>query len=157
MAMEIFNRDNDSGSFNMTPIIDIVFLLIIFFLVVSQFIEAENFEISLPGDCEFAQSDSADEASAATVTIMKISDQKIGFAVGAKRIHSSRPEVLIESLARSIDARLDKLALEDRVVTLRIDKDIYFSDAQYALAAVASSKATKIKMAALKGAAQSRN
>ena len=153
--MEIFNRDNDSGSFNMTPIIDIVFLLIIFFLVVCQFIEAENFEVSLPADCQFAQNDSADQAGAATVTIMKTGDQKIGFAVGAERISYSRPEVLIESLTRSIDARLDKLALEDRVVTLRIDKDIYFSDAQYALAAVAGSKATKIKLAALKGPAQS--
>ena len=43
MFSEVFNQFNNtekSGSFNMTPIIDIVFLLIIFFLVVCQFIEA---------------------------------------------------------------------------------------------------------------------
>ena len=40
-------RTKTAASFNMTPIIDIVFLLIIFFLVVCRFIEAENFPVVL--------------------------------------------------------------------------------------------------------------
>jgi len=43
-----FRNPDRSGTFNMTPIIDIVFLLIIFFLVVCQFIEAENFRLPSP-------------------------------------------------------------------------------------------------------------
>ena len=152
--MEIFNRNNDSSSFNMTPIIDIVFLLIIFFLVVSQFIEAENFDVSLPTDCDFAQTNPTNQAQAATVTIMKTPNEKTAYAVGAELINSKNPELLIDNMARSIDTRLENMSPEDRVVTLRIDKDIYFSDAQYALAAVANSKATKIKLAALKGHTQ---
>ena len=34
--------------FNMTPIIDIVFLLIIFLIVVCQGIDAENFDVAVP-------------------------------------------------------------------------------------------------------------
>ncbi len=51
-----FRSPDRSGTFNMTPIIDIVFLLIIFFLVVCQFIEAENFPVAVPDGCEFTQS-----------------------------------------------------------------------------------------------------
>ena len=65
-----FHNPNKSPSFNMTPIIDIVFLLIIFFLVVCQFIEAENFPVTVPDDCEFAQSDSEPGGQVTTVTVM---------------------------------------------------------------------------------------
>ncbi|MCK4888036.1 MAG: biopolymer transporter ExbD, partial [Planctomycetes bacterium] len=43
-----------SKSFNMTPIVDIVFLMIIFFLVVFQFIDAENFPVNVPDNCDYA-------------------------------------------------------------------------------------------------------
>jgi hypothetical protein len=43
------------------------------------------------------------------------------------------------------------LPSELRIVTLRIDKDIYFAEAQFALAGIAESIATDIKLAALKG------
>jgi len=68
--------------FNMTPIIDIVFLLIIFFLVVCQFIEAENFPVAVPDGCEFAQSDPEPGAQVTTVTVMKTPKEGTAFAVG---------------------------------------------------------------------------
>jgi hypothetical protein len=45
---------------------------------------------------------------------------------------------------------LSTLPADRRVVILRIDKDISFSQAQYALAGVAASSATDIQLAALK-------
>jgi hypothetical protein len=42
------------------------------------------------------------------------------------------------------------LPTDKRVVTLRIDKDIPYAEAQYALAAVAKSTATDIRLAAIK-------
>jgi len=137
-------------SFNMTPIIDIVFLLIIFFLVVCQFIEAENFPVTVPDGCEFAQSDSEPGAQVTTVTVMKTTGEKIDFAVGSEKITASSYADIVEGLARLIDIRLRNLPPERRVVTLRVDKDICFGEAQYALAAVAQSSATDIQLATLK-------
>ena len=141
---------NSTVSFNMTPIIDVVFLLIIFFLVVCQFIEAENFPVAIPDGCEFAQSDTAPGSLITTVTVMKTDDEKIDFAVGSEKITISNYADVVEKLTDLIDVRLKDLPPYRRVVTLRIDKDVCFSKAQYALASVAASTATDIQLAALK-------
>ena len=43
------------AQFNMTPMIDIVFLLIIFFMLICQFIVQENYRLDVPDDCPNAQ------------------------------------------------------------------------------------------------------
>lgn len=149
----LFRSSSDSVSFNMTPIIDIVFLLIIFFLVVCQFIEAENFPVTVPDDCQFAQSAPEPGAQMTTVTVMKTAGERSEFAVGSEKIAASdysNYADIVEKLARLIDVRLKNLPPDRRVVTLRIDKEICFADAQYALAGVAASSATDIQLAALK-------
>ena len=138
-----------SASFNMTPIIDIVFLLIIFFLVVCQFIEAENFPVDVPDGCEFAQMPPQQRTQVTTVTVMKRSDGATAFAVGSEKIVTSGYNEIADKLARLIDEQLEELPAESRIVTLRIDKDIYFAQAQYALAAVAQSCAKEVQLAVL--------
>ncbi|MHC4061886.1 MAG: ExbD/TolR family protein [Planctomycetota bacterium] len=145
------NRPGGVG-LNMTPVIDIVFLLIVFFLVVCKFIEAENFPVSVPDDCEFAQSNPEPRVQAATVAVMKRAGEEIAFAVGSEEISAStNADDIVEKLAELIDVRVKDFPPERRVVTLRIDKDICFADAQYVLAGVAASAATDIQLAALKG------
>ena len=154
MFSEVFNQFHNtekSGSFNMTPIIDIVFLLIIFFLVACQFIEAENFPVAVPDGCEFAQSEFEPGAQVTTVTVMKTTEGKSDFAVGSEEIAESDYSKLTDRLIDMIDARLKDLPPDRRVVTLRIDKDVCFSEAQYALAGVAASSAIDIQLATLKG------
>ncbi len=137
-------------SFNMTPIIDIVFLLIIFFLVICQFIEAENFPVAVPDGCEFSDSDAEPGAGLTTVTVIKTDNEKTDFAVGSEKITTSDYTDIAEKLARLIDVRLKDSAGERRVVTLRIDKDVCSKDFQHALAAVAASSATDVRLATLK-------
>ncbi|MCK4913233.1 MAG: biopolymer transporter ExbD [Planctomycetes bacterium] len=137
-------------SFNMTPIIDIVFLLIIFFLVVCQFIDAENFPVSVPQNCEFALDDNQPNAQFATVTVMKANDGRVSFAVGAENVSTSDNSKIAGHLAKLLDVRLENLPVDKRIVTLRIDKDVCFSDAQYALSGIAASTATDVRMAVLK-------
>ena len=137
-------------AFNMTPIIDIVFLLIIFFMVVCQFIEAENFPVTVPDNCSFAATDPELQAGMTTVTVMKTDDGRVSFAVGAQKIHAADYHRIQEELARLINDSLEKLPPDRRVVILRIDKDISYSHAQYALAALAQSTATDIQIAAVK-------
>ena len=145
-----FGGHQRSWAFNMTPIIDIVFLLIIFFLVVCQFIEAENFPVTVPDDCGVAVSVSEPGAGVTTVTVMKAADGGVDFAVGAEKITAPSYSDTVDKLSRSIDASLKDLPSDYRLVTLRVDKDICFGEAQYALAGVAQSSATDIQLAVLK-------
>ena len=146
-----FRNKSRRNSLNMTAVIDIVFLLIIFFLVVSQFIETEDFPVTVPDGCEFAQDDE-DGMQAATLTVINKGDEEIAFAVGREEV---RPQgatglsEIVNRLAELIDVRLRDSPPDSRIITLRIDKDIPFSQAQYALAAVAQSTATNIRLAAL--------
>jgi len=135
---------------NVTPIIDIVFLLIIFFLVVCQFIEAENFPVAVPDDCEFAESQIEHPIQVATVTVMNTAESGIGFAVGSEKVVVLNYADIVEEIARLIDVCLKDLSSDRRIVTLRIDKDICFADAQYALAGIAASSATDIRLAVFK-------
>ena len=149
-AIGQFNSPDKSGTFNMTPIIDIVFLLIIFFLVVCQFIEAENFPVAVPDGCEFAQSEPEPGTQVTTVTVMKTPEKETAFAVGSEKIPALEYTNIVDELARLIDVRLKGLPADSRVITLRIDKDVCFADAQYALAGIAASSATNIQLATLK-------
>ena len=135
-------------SFNMTPLIDIVFLLIIFFVVVSTFIEAENFAVMVPDDCDEAIQVVNDSGAFVTVTVMADSNGGL-FAVGGERIESSDGAQLSETLLRMIDEQLGGLASDERVVALRIDGEVPFSLAQYALIATSRSIATDIQLAVL--------
>ena len=151
-AMSQFRSGAESGSFNMTAVIDIVFLLIIFFLVVCQFIEAENYPVAVPDGCQFAQNDTQPGTLVTTVTVMRTTKgaSEFEFAVGSQKVSASSYANTAEKLAELIDVRLKDLPLDHRVVTLRIDKDVCFAQAQHALAAVAASTATDIKLATFK-------
>jgi len=140
----------DTGTFNLTPVIDIVFLLILFFLVVCQFIEAENFPVNVPDLCEFAQNDTEEKSNVTTLTVVNSSDNKPVFAVDAEQIKTSNTDLLITNMVDLLNKKLKSLPGEQRTVTLRIDKDVCFDHAQYALAGIAQSIATDIKLSALK-------
>ena len=144
----------DSGSnamLNIIPLIDIIFLLIIFFLVVCRFIEAENFPVAVPDGCEYAQSASEDKPRMTTVSVMKTAEQETVFAVDSEIVASPDDgTTLVEQLIKMINGRMADLDSAQKVVTLRIDRDVCFSQAQYALAAVAGSNTTDVQMAAFK-------
>jgi biopolymer transport protein ExbD len=144
-----FVKDHSPIGLNMTPIIDIVFLLIIFFMIVCQFITEQNFEVSVPDDVtsaeEFAQQD---DNGGTTVTVMLDEQGVVSYAVDADVIPVGNGNVS-ELIARAIDTRL-KATDEQRTVSLRIDKDIEFKDSQYALAGISNSNASGMKLAAHK-------
>lgn len=142
--------DRSNHSFNMTAVIDIVFLLILFFLVVCQFIEAENFEVSVTDNCEFAEEKADVQTQMATVTVMKNEEGEIDFAVGPDEIAAFNRNEAVTKIAQSIDSYLLSLPSDDRIVILRIDKDVCFADAKYALAGIAQSQAVNIQLAVLK-------
>ncbi len=152
-----FRNRAKTSSINMTPVIDIVFQLIIFFVLACRFIEAENFPVTVPDACKFARDESTPGEQVTTLTVMN-RPQSVAFAVGPEEItpqDDAAIPALVERLAQLIDVRLGDLPPANRVVTLRIDKDIPFAKAQYALAAVAQSTATNVRLAVLSGKLES--
>ena len=148
--LRIFSRQTDIARFDMTPIIDIVFLLIIFFLLVCQFIVAENFDVTVPDDISSAQPTPAADQQMTTVTVMPAGSGPPLYAVGSEIIASSSGRDISYAIAAEIDTQLQHLPRERRVVCLRIDKDICFGDSQYALAGISQSTATDMKLAVTK-------
>ncbi len=149
MRSKIINGGNEPA-FNLTPVIDIVFLLIIFFAVVCKFIEAENFPVAVPTGCEYAQSEVETQTISTTVTVMKTDGAMSEFAVGSEKVSASNYGEVTEKLAGLINERLKTLPSDGRTVTLRIDKDVCFAEAQYALAGLAQSNAADIRLAVIK-------
>ena len=143
---EVLNFERPTHSFNVTAIIDIVFLLIIFFLVVCRFIEAENFPVTVPDNCAFAEKQPR-KGQVTTVTVMKTETAAPRFAVGPELLAASDYTTLTRQMTERLNAQLKDLPEKQRVVTLRIDKDIHYADAQHVLAAVAASNAKDIQLA----------
>lgn len=148
--LRMFRYQTDINRFNMTPIIDIVFLLIIFFLLVCQFIVAENFEVAVPDDISSAQSAASADEQITTVTVMFAKGRQVAFAVGSEMIGADSGEDISYAIADEIDRQLRNLPRERRAVCLRIDKDICFQLSQYALAGISQSTATDMKLAVTK-------
>jgi biopolymer transport protein ExbD len=136
----------------MTPIIDIVFLLMVFFMLVCQFIVAENFDVDVPDDIASAQQDQDSDTPNTTVTVMFDGSGDVVYAVGSERIVSAENslEDVSVSIAARIDRRMQDLASGHRIVNLRIDKDIPYRQSQYALEGISLSTATDIKLAVRK-------
>jgi biopolymer transport protein ExbD len=150
MALKAFRQFDSEKSFNVTPLIDIVFLLIIFFTLISQFIDSENFPIKVPDNISHANTPDSYNSQFTTLTVMKNDAGKIDFAVGSKKVASNDGAQMVQQLTSLIDAQLKNLSTDKRIVSLRIDKDITYDQAQYALAAIAKSSAFDIQLATLK-------
>ncbi|AQT68421.1 protein TolR [Anaerohalosphaera lusitana] len=142
-------KKSDASQCDLTPIIDIVFLLIIFFMIVCTFISAENFEVEIPDDIETAQDAQVDPPQTVTLTAM-LEDGEVVYAVGSARISVPASGELLGSLTDQLDAQLAKLPEDKRLVDLRIDKDIPYKYCQNVLAAINRSSASKINIAVTK-------
>ncbi len=133
----------------MTPMIDIVFLLIVFFVVVCHFIEAENFGVNVPDDCDLARSGDEDRPGMVTLIVTESRNGQARFTVGPATFEGSGRTSLVNDIVAAIDSQLDTTKADDKVLMLRIDRTVPYSQAQYALAAAAQSRAQHLRIAAL--------
>ncbi len=148
--MLIIKEKTASARFDMTPVIDIVFLLIIFFMLVCQFIAAENFQVTVPDRIDAANPHDVDADQLTTVTVIARGEEEAAFAVGAEIIGTPETKNITDLLTIAIDTRLETANPHRRVINLRIDKSIPYSTTRIALEAISESSATDIKLAATK-------
>ena len=140
------------GQFNMTAMIDIVFLLIIFFMLVCQFITSENYQLVLPDDCPAAVVPDNPDTNAVTVSVFKNAQDELFYAVRAKlydpqtQPYRDNPDLLMTDLAGEITRQTSRK--KQPLVHLRADQNMSYSQVQNALLALAQSGVTRIQLAA---------
>jgi biopolymer transport protein ExbD len=142
-----FKRDAAVG-FDMTPLIDVVSLLIIFFMLVFQFCAAELFEVRLPDRIVSAEKFDPRAGALMTITVMQ-KDGKVCYAAGADILPGNEPELLEKMIASAIDSRTTKTG-QGKIVCLRCDKQIAFENVRPVLAGIARSGAEKVQWATVK-------
>ena len=106
--MRFPRRESQELNINLTPLIDVVFLLLIFFMVSTTFTRETQLEVNLP---QAANSSQANQQESVEITIT---------AEGEYRVNG---EALINTQARTLRMALTKVAGEDRDKPLQISAD----------------------------------
>jgi biopolymer transport protein ExbD len=135
---------------NMIPTIDILFQLVIFFMLACQFAVVEQFPIPVPDNCFAAKIPEERAQKVTIVTLMKSSSGELELAVGPEKITAADGKAMSAEIASLINDSIRNQPPQNRIVSLRIAKDIPFEQSQYAIKGVAISEATDIQMSVLK-------
>ncbi len=137
--MKVPTRTQDRGfAFNITPLIDVVFLLIIFFLVASHFIRNENVErIELP----LASKAQDDEESANRLVVTIVASGEI--SIGPNTI-------LPEEFEQRLQLLIAKHGAAATELRIRADRSVLYSNVEPMLIAAARNGVTKVRFAVLK-------
>ncbi len=144
-------KADSSTTFNMTPMIDVVFLLIIFFMLVCQFIIAENFEVVVPDKIDNSLIKDSSTEKSSTVTAMLNDDGSVLYAVGSAKLADNDQDIAT-TLEDMINKNIEGLAKDGgkKIVNLRISDQMKFSDYKYVLIAVSKSNAQDMQLAVFK-------
>ncbi len=133
----------------MTPIIDVVFLLIIFFMLVAQFIVAQQYKVSVPGEIKTAQAQTGEQKHPLTITVMPDDGQGIICAMGAEKLTSVGGEDMKELITSAINDYLAEHKPADKTVRLRCDRTVPFGQVKYILSGISQSRAENLDWAVL--------
>ena len=135
--------------FNMTPMIDVVFLLIIFFMVVSKFASAEHVPMELP------------QPERSQARQVKLRDRVIINCQAAEtpagpqvlyRVGPNPPEVLEQISSRLARAQAAARAEgRELIVVLRADRRLPFAEVRAALEVVRENEIEQLRLVALVG------
>ncbi|MDH4202485.1 MAG: biopolymer transporter ExbD [Phycisphaerae bacterium] len=144
-----YTRLFEAETFDMTPIIDVVFLLIIFFMLVAQFIVAEQYKVSVPDAIKTARAPDAEKDRPLTITLMP--DPKQGFKciMGAEKLAVVDGKDMKMLIVSSINDYLAKNKSADKTVRLRCDRAVPFGQVKYILAGISQSRAENLDWAVL--------
>ncbi len=98
--MNFSTRPRDDVDINLTPLIDVVFLLLIFFMVTTTFIRQSDLKIDLPQA-------SAEPKPQPEKMLELIIDASGRFYVDGRGVINNRPETLIAALRKALNGRRD--------------------------------------------------
>ncbi|MHC4413890.1 MAG: ExbD/TolR family protein [Planctomycetota bacterium] len=130
----IFKRGPAQVEANLTPLIDVTFLLIVFFVLVSQIVEIENVQMDLPAPTDPVSEPAGDEQRAVVNVIPAGGGQASGYRLGTRTYTADTRGV------EALTARLAALYQGNPTlrINLRADRGAHFQWVQPALKAVSA-------------------
>jgi len=141
------SRQDEGEAFDMTPVIDVVFLLIIFFMLVCQFIAAEAFKVQVPRQIASAVTPH-DQQQVFTLTVMP-DEGKALYAAGSDRLNCADSADIAALIAAAIDDHYRNASLDEtKIVRLRCDQSVTFGQVRPVLEGISKSCATDVDWAA---------
>jgi len=151
--------------FNLTPMIDVVFILITFFMLICRTIGQENYKMTIPDECAEAVLPEQSDEQAFTVSVFFPSSslESVGaeapfdksapvYAVRAEvfdpqsAAYQENPDLLIAEMAKQISQAAKKK--EADMVHLRADKNLTYAQVQPVLQALAQAQIRTVRLAA---------
>jgi biopolymer transport protein ExbD len=150
--MRIFKpkRLFEAETFDMTPIIDVVFLLIIFFMLVAQFIVADHYNVGVPDQIETAQDQpETKEKNPLTITVLPRDEQGITCAIGSEKLAAVQGKDMGRLITSAINEYLKTHKPKDKTVRLRCDRAVPFGQVKYILSGISRSQAENLDWAVL--------
>ncbi|MEE9350559.1 MAG: biopolymer transporter ExbD [Flavobacteriaceae bacterium] len=112
--MNIRGRNKVTPEFNMSSMTDIVFLLLIFFMIASTLVSAEAIDLLLP-----KSSSKTSQSKSVSVSVNK----KLQYFVNRKRVRKSQ-------LEKEILAKVGKNKI-GRTITIRVEESVPFKHGVY--------------------------
>jgi len=101
--MKLGERRDRAPDINITPLIDVVFLLLIFFMVSTTFSRLTELEIQLPEASEAEQEDKEPR------TLQLVIDAEGRYFINDNRLVNDRPETLRRALEKELAAAGDEV------------------------------------------------
>lgn len=136
----------EGEAFDMTPVIDVVFLLIIFFMLVCQFIVADRFAVQVPEQIASAAA-LRDDDRLLTLTVVP-QEGRVLYAIEHEQLSLADTGDLPALIAAAIDAHFGhRPSAQPRIVRLRCDKTTQFAHVRPVLQGIAQSTATDVDWA----------
>ena len=129
-----FRRSGPNIAFNMAPLVDVVFLLIIFFIMLLNFSDVLNREIDLPL-ADAAKPEHERTPAELTITVQNATSLFLG-----------RHPVALQHLGEALQERI--LDPDRTTVTLRGDENLPYQTLQMVMEQVALSGVSRIHFAA---------
>lgn len=155
MASQVYKRGPTTPEMNITPMIDVVFLLIIFFMLVNTIVTHHSVEMIVP-DLDESQAREIAEDGIVTVNIAPRSFQREDRIDNPLRHDGTASHVQIRGNRFPMDdlsqvtERLSTLLADnpDLEVVLRADGALYYNEVQPVMDAITAARVSRVSMVA---------
>jgi len=133
----VYSRGTAKIHANLTPMIDVTFLLIVFFVLVSQIVDVEHVDMNLPAPDDPASQRAGDEQRVVLNVIPGPSGRAAGYKLGTNRYDTN------EAGLAALTDRLTQLYRANPAmhVNLRADRGTHYRSVQSAMQAIADAAA----------------
>ena len=147
------------ASFNMTPMIDVVFLLIVFFMLICQFISQDNERLAVPDNCSTAIDDPVNMENEIVIQVWSRTGNKdnVVYSIGQSDFYLENDDQdsstkLIMDISQSL--KDSATGMKNPVIRLRGDGSLSCSQVRPAIKAAATAGLANIRFAAFKDSDQ---